>query len=445
MAHNQQRLWKGTLVACAAVALASALIQTAPAAPVQPVLEEETSWLSAPLGIHRFGHLSKPETIVASAGPKDVGFWEPEVGEDGAPYGPWSYEVAQDGSVWLLDVVNERLLVWSPDRPSRPTRTVQLPFRAPVDFALGPGGLLYVFSAPAGEPHYLYALTSAGEVLWKERTIMRIFNSQLRMGPDGTLYYHVPGVSRWVPVATPNGGPIARPEQRRLASLYQPLPGGLRLVSAFAPHEARFALIDQDEQVVRAWRVTSRTRLWPGPATPARIGGDLVVALDVSRQAKSDFLLEDLVVRLGKRGGIRQVVSLDPHAVVVDSPITGLRVGPNGDLYQLRSDPAQGVSIARYSLRPTTHAPPAEPTRPAEVAKPAAAPAVTEPATTAPSVSEPLPAAPVVRPAQSTTPKTSGESGRWLAPLAAALGAGALVALGVWLLYRRRHPVGLPT
>lgn len=75
---------------------------------------------------------------------------------------------------------------------------------------------------------------------------MRIFNSQLRMGPDGTLYYFVPTeVGRWVPVATPAGGPVPRSEQRRQASRYQPLPGGLRLVRAFAPHEARFALIDE--------------------------------------------------------------------------------------------------------------------------------------------------------------------------------------------------------
>jgi hypothetical protein len=38
--------------------------------------------------------------------------------------------------------------------------------------------------------------------------------------------------------------------------------------------------------------------------------------------------------------------------------ITGLRVGPDGQLYQLRSDRTTGVSIARYSLAPTKPTPP---------------------------------------------------------------------------------------
>lgn len=169
-----------------------------------------------------------------------------------------------------------------------------------------------------------------------------------------------------------------------------------------------------------------------------------MVALDVTRQTKSDFLLENLVVRLGLTGGTRQIVSLDPHAVVVDAPITGLRVGPDGALYQLRSDSAKGVSIARYSLRPTS-APPAAPATPPEVAEPAAAPVVTEPAGTAPSVATRAAASPVVKPARPATPAASDEGGRWLVLLAAALGAAALLALGIWLVYRRRGLAGLPT
>lgn len=153
MAHNRHQLLPGVLLTGAGLLLACAMIQSAAAAPVQPALDDEQPWMAAPLGVHHFGHLSTPEAIVAAAGPKDVGFWVPPVGMDGTPYGPWSYEVAPDGSVWLLDVVNERLIVWSPGRPARPTRTVPLPFRAPIDFALGPGGSFYVFSAPAGEPH----------------------------------------------------------------------------------------------------------------------------------------------------------------------------------------------------------------------------------------------------------------------------------------------------
>jgi hypothetical protein len=327
MRHTHRRLSTGVLVAGLALLLAGAMLQTATAAPVKSSIDDEPPSLVVRLGAHRFGHLSAPDAIVATAGPNDVGFWEPPNGGDGAPFGPWSFDVAEDGSVWLLDEVNNRLLVWSPDRPDRPARTVPLPFRAPVDFALGLGGTVYVFSAPAGERHYLYALTSTGQVRWKARTIVQTFNAQLRMGPDGTLYYYDPGeVGGWVPVVTQAGRPLSLAEQRRRTSPRQPLPGGLRLVTAFSRHEARFALINRANQVVRAWRVTSRTELWPGPATPALIGGDLVVALGVTQATKTDYLLEHLLLRLAPPGGTRRLVALDPRAVWGDSPITGLRV-----------------------------------------------------------------------------------------------------------------------
>ena len=79
------------------------------------------------LGVHRFDHLRPPEAIVARAGPEAVGFSSPPVGADGVSYGPWSFDVARDGSVWLLDEVNHQLLVWQPGQPNRPARAVRLP------------------------------------------------------------------------------------------------------------------------------------------------------------------------------------------------------------------------------------------------------------------------------------------------------------------------------
>jgi hypothetical protein len=51
---------------------------------------------------------------VAKAGPNEVGWESPPPGADGVTFGPWSFDVARDGSIWLLDEVNERLLVWQP-------------------------------------------------------------------------------------------------------------------------------------------------------------------------------------------------------------------------------------------------------------------------------------------------------------------------------------------
>ena len=63
------------------------------------------------LGSHRFGHLHPPDAIVARADPEVVGFSSPPKGADGVSYGPWSFDVAPDGSVWLLDEVNHQLPV----------------------------------------------------------------------------------------------------------------------------------------------------------------------------------------------------------------------------------------------------------------------------------------------------------------------------------------------
>jgi hypothetical protein len=62
------------------------------------------------LGVHQFGDLREPYSVVATAGPDDVGFYEPPNGE-GDAYGPRSFEVAPDGSIWVLDPIYYQLLV----------------------------------------------------------------------------------------------------------------------------------------------------------------------------------------------------------------------------------------------------------------------------------------------------------------------------------------------
>jgi hypothetical protein len=89
---------------------------------VQPAAATSSALLPVPLGTHRFGQLRAPDEIVAHADPHQVGFYQPPKGMDGVAYGPWSFDVAQDGSIWLLDEVSHRLLVWRPGRPGRPGR-----------------------------------------------------------------------------------------------------------------------------------------------------------------------------------------------------------------------------------------------------------------------------------------------------------------------------------
>jgi len=346
---------------------------------IQPAVGAPIRWLAVQLGTHRFGHLRTPDAIVARAGPKGVGFEcgkpsacaSPQAATQGGcgcidvlPQGPSSFDVARDGSIWVLDIVNNRLLVWRSGQPSRPARSVQLPRNLGVgDFTLGTDNTIYILATPKGAGRRkLWALSPTGQVRWQAPLTREISdaNATLRVAPDGALFTVRPrgegGSLAWTALTTPSGRPLPLAAQRR-TSPFQPLPDGLRLLTTqLSEHEVHFALIAGTGKVVRAWRVTSKTTLGTVRATPALVGRDLVVPLDVSRQTKTAFLWEHLILRLGPNGGTTQRFALDARAAWDPDGTTVrtlMRVGPDGRLYQLRSDPKTGMSIARYSLGPT--------------------------------------------------------------------------------------------
>lgn len=360
----------GVVLAGLAIFLAGPMIQPATAASIK--------WLAVQLGVHRFGHLRAPDAIVARAGPQDVGFEcgkpsacsstqpPPESGcgcIDVLPQGPSAFDVARDGSIWLLDIVNNRLLVWRPGHPAQSARSIQLPRNLGVgDFTLGPDGTIYIYATPVGAgQRKLWALTPSGRVRWQAAITRELSNAgdaKLRIGPDGALYtirHHAEGSLVWTALTTAGGRPLSLTAQRRM-SPFQPLPGGLRLLATQpSEHEVHFAVTDRTDKVVRAWRVTSRTTLGAVRAAGVLAGGDLVVTLDVTRQIKGKFLWEQLVLRLTSTGAIKQQFALDARAAWDPDGTTVstlLRIGRDGRLYQLRTNPKTGMSIARYSLGP---------------------------------------------------------------------------------------------
>ena len=101
------------------VLLAGIALGTAAASPIK--------WIPVQLGTHRFGRLATPDAVVARAGPKDVAFAKPGTCGCGDTPGPVSFDVARNGSIWLFDVLNNRLLVWQRGRPDAPPRSIPLP------------------------------------------------------------------------------------------------------------------------------------------------------------------------------------------------------------------------------------------------------------------------------------------------------------------------------
>jgi hypothetical protein len=326
------------------------------------------------VGSHRFGQTSAPDAVVARARADEVS-WEisPEFS-----LGPQTLNVASDGSVILQDSFANRLLVWDAGRPDSFSGVVPLPgFAGSGDVVPGPAGSFYV-SAPGdwGYKAQIVRLSASGGTIWHtdvpDELSLPIPTAQLplRIGPDGTLYCQVhsagwgllSGLEGWMPVTTPAGAPLSPAQQRRhIVWGYQPVSAGLRLVSeAFTPvvdtpaHEARLALVDRRGRVVRSWRVLSRDELgFPGSySVPELVGGNPVVVLDVQRQAGEEFKWERVVLRLGPRGA-RAQLSL-ANATFGQRYYADLRVGRDGNLYQLATSPTTGVTISRYSLAPSS-------------------------------------------------------------------------------------------
>ena len=440
--HPTRRFVPALVRASLAVAAGLALVL---GAAVQPAAATSSVPPPVALGIHRFGHLRPPDAIVARADPDQVGFSSPPKGADGVSYGPWSFDVAQDGSVWLLDEVNHQLLVWQPGQPDRPARSVPLPMdplERIANFTVAADHTIYATYVPPPGPGpktlRLAALTPSGQLRWTAETTDEIFNAQLRIGPDNALYLYGghSGRQDWTPLTTPAGRPLPVAEQRRRTSPQQPLPGGLRLA---ATHQAmggewRFALTNQAGRTLRGWRVTSQSDLGALAGTPALVGGDPVVVLEVTQQTKTRYLYEYQVLRLARAGGTSLRFAIAPEVRVVygDSPMTGLRVGPDGQLYQLRSSRGAGVSIARYSLTPVPHGPPT--TTPDPPPPPPTGPPIDNGGITTPTVTLPT--------TQPTTPAATHSPIRQWLPGLAGVTAATLTGLAMWLLYRRRHPAG---
>ena len=400
------------------------------------------------LGTHGFGHLTRPDAIVARVGADGVAFEDPG---EGPGQGPWSFDIAADGSIWLLDELNFRLLAWDPGKPESPARAVPLP-RAEIgiaaDLALGADGTIYLSYVPTNQGPAqtlkVCALSPTGLLLWTTATDIQYFNSRLREVPDGSVYWEgaadTPDGERsgvWTPVTSRDGRPLSLSEQRAGSTPYQPMPGGLRFeeaeVGEGATHEWDFTLLDSSGREAGAWTVRSDDDLGGTIDEPAMADGLPVVTLEVARRTPKDYLYEYVALPLPVGVGEPTQISLDPRAVWGDTPVTGVRVGPDGDLYQLRSDIDTGVTIARYSFAQSTGTPGGSSAGP--TSSPTSA-GTASPSATPPATATPPPSAAASPTSALVIPTGSRSASRWILP--AALIVAALAGLAWWAILRAR-------
>ena len=119
-------------------------------------------------------------------------------------------------------------LGWDAGRPAASSRTIKLDF-APVDLAVAPDGTIYVSGVKPGAfvGLRLYAYRPNGQRLWNTPLLTPLFNSHVRIGPDGVPYSENP--QGWAPVVG-GGQPLDPEEQLQRVQPNQPLVGATQLV-----------------------------------------------------------------------------------------------------------------------------------------------------------------------------------------------------------------------
>ncbi len=405
------------------------------------------------LPAHQFGKLRSPEAIVAQAGtgsgPGQVGIACPSQGRCAEPT---SFDVEADGTVWVADPANHRLLVWEPGAADRPSRSIPLDF-TPVELAVAADGSAYVTGVKPGafDGVRLFVLDPDGRQRGWTALASDIFNSRLRFGSDGVLYHVEPG-GPWRPVVDRSGAPIAVADQLSGAQADQPTAGGGRLVvdapgtlpsDQLAPRDWRAAIVTAGGRVDAAWRIISANDLdLSFEAVATMVDGDPLLVFEVYDFA--NHIMEHVMVRLSASGGVRDRFSLGRGGYRGGDVVTDVRMGADGRLYQLLSDPAWGLTIARYALKGPA-APNVTPTpthSPTPTPSPSPTPTLSPGPTPTPS---PTAAGSVPSPGSTTPPEPSPSAQvDWALPavlLGVAALAGGIVAWITWS-RRRRPPAG---
>ena len=285
------------------------------------------------LGAHRFGATrAGDDRVVEASWGSDIG----EVGLAGPPgglrLGPSSFDVAADGTVVVLDGVNERFEHWSSGRVSAVQADVD---GAADDFALAPDGSTYVVDG-RGRPPLLRHLGRDGRLLAGESLPERTW-SQIRMGPDGPVVHQEPS-EQWLDAAPA----LDRAEKVRSGRAGRPLADGSELVVLrTGVGELRLAQVVAG-RVRAAWRILSETPL--GEVQLAQASGNRVVAVV---KAFTDVADEFVVLLLNGRGLVRQF-AVQSAQWAAGAPLARFRLR-GSSLYHLGTAP-DGAFIDRYDL-----------------------------------------------------------------------------------------------
>ena len=291
------------------------------------------------LKAHVFGGTRAPGRIVARA---EWGRGDRELGLDSGPeqarIGPSAFDVGADGSLVVLDQVNQRLAVYpSVGSP----RHLPIPFDGGEgDVAVGGDGTIYVLDDGGGMTPTPVVRSFDGDGWPIAGTpIAEPVADMIRIGPDGPVVHSYPS-ELWYPTGSARP-PLSPTRQAELARPGRAVARGAEVLVHATPSQARFALV-RNGQVEHSWLLTSSTNL--GEVQLAEPYGDgLLVVLRLWTETQAEFS----VLRL-EPDRLADSFSVARAEWAESAPLSRFRLHGN-TLYQLRSD-SSGVEIAAFEI-----------------------------------------------------------------------------------------------
>jgi hypothetical protein len=281
-----------------------------------------------------------PDSTVVSGGwGAGAGQFGLDAPTEGATVGPSSFDFAPDGSLDVLDDVNQRLVRVDATGVSTSVPLDMAPARS--DLATDPQGNLAVLQeASLGSGPRILRFSPDGVVLSQQQIADRTAD-EIRQEAAGPFVHTLPS-DQWVPVLSSTGAPLDPTSQAALGTVAPLIPTGGQLVVKAMPTELRVGLLSNGG-LTRVWRLTSTLPI--GEYQLAQpLGNDLVVVFRQYDDTQSQFR----VLRLTSSGVSADFVAT-PKEYAEASPFSEFRLATNGDLYQATST-AQGFAIVKYAL-----------------------------------------------------------------------------------------------
>lgn len=287
----------------------------------------------AALGTHTFGHARRPDgrSMSASWG-NGAGALGLITGRGQVTIGPSAFDVAPDGSITVLDQVNDRLAVYTQGR----VKYVPIAFAGGEgDLAISADGAAYVLDHAAEPVVRTYTQTGAPAGV----TRIERGADMLRAGPGGALVHTYPG-DMWLPIGRA-GLPLEPTAQVAAARAGRSVVGGAEVVVSANRAQALFALVRGD-RVLGAWRVTSATNL--GEVQLAEpLGDGLLVVLRAWTETDAEFVALVLTPQ-----GLSTSFAIDAEEWAESAPLGRFRLHDK-TLYELRSAPS-GAEIVSFDI-----------------------------------------------------------------------------------------------